>query len=162
MTRSTELKDFQDMVISRRGGAPNFAPLRLKDVAQIYEGVENTRRISRLNGQKALGMAIQKQRGINAAATADLVKERIAEINQELPDGTVLGVNFDRTQFIRESVNELVFTLILSALLTSLVCWIFLGSWSATINILLATSPSSRLSSLLVTYRYRHERGAGV
>tara|TARA_B100001248_G_scaffold261335_2_gene252184 strand:+ start:11143 stop:14217 length:3075 start_codon:yes stop_codon:yes gene_type:complete len=138
MGEATELKDFQDMVISRRGGAPNFAPLRLKDVAQIYEGVENTRRISRLNGQKALGMAIQKQRGINAAATADLVKERIAEINQELPDGTVLGVNFDRTQFIRESVNELVFTLILSALLTSLVCWIFLGSWSATINILLA------------------------
>ncbi len=138
MGEVTKQEDFEEMIISRRGGAPNFVPLRLKDVADVYEGIENIRRISRFNGEKALGMAIQKQTGVNAAATADRVKERIKEINKSLPEGTVLGVNFDRTQFIRESVNELVFTLFLSALLTSLICWMFLGSWSATINILLA------------------------
>lgn len=138
MGEASKLSEFQEMVISRRGGAPNFVPLRLKDVATIYEGVENTRRISRLNGEKAMGMAVQKQKGVNAAATADRMKAALVEINKDLPDGAVMGVNFDRTQFIRESVDELVFTLVLSAILTSIVCWIFLGSWSATINILLA------------------------
>lgn len=131
-------KEFEEMIISRRGGSPNFVPLRLKDVANVYEGIENTRRISRLDGVKAMGMAIQKQTGVNAAATADRVKERLEEINKVLPEGTIMGVNFDRTQFIRESVNELVFTLFLSAFFTSLICWMFLGSWSATFNILLA------------------------
>lgn len=138
MGEATELEQFQNMIISRRGGAPNFAQIKLKDIANVYDGIENLRRVSRLNGEKAMGMAIQKQRGVNSAATADLVKARISEINTELPEGTVMGVNFDRTQFIRESVSELVFTLFLSALLTSLVCWMFLGSWSATLNILLA------------------------
>ncbi|MCB0407448.1 MAG: efflux RND transporter permease subunit, partial [Bdellovibrionales bacterium] len=138
MGEATRVEDFREMIISRRGGAPNFVPIRLKDVAEIYEGVENIRRISRLDGKKALGMAIQKQTGVNAAATADRVLARLSEINKILPEGTVLGVNFDRTQFIRESVDELVFTLILSAVLTSLICWMFLGSWSATFNILLA------------------------
>lgn len=135
-------EEFANMVISRRGGSPNFAPLRLRDVATIYEGVENIRRISRVNGQPALAMAIHKQRGVNAAATADRVKARIQELNKDMPKGAQLLVNFDRTQFIRESVEELVFTLLLSALLTSLVCWIFLGSWSATANILLAIPTS--------------------
>ncbi len=138
MGEATQVKEFQNMVISRRGGAPNFVDLRLKDVAEIYEGIENLRRISRLNGQPALAAAIQKQTGVNAAATADRVMKRIDEINRDLPKGVVVGVNFDRTQFIRESVDELVYTLLLSALLTSLICWLFLGSWSATVNILLA------------------------
>ncbi|MCB0413512.1 MAG: efflux RND transporter permease subunit [Bdellovibrionales bacterium] len=138
MGEITKPEKFKDLIISRRGGSPNFIPIRLKDVAHIYEGIENLKRISRLNGIKALGMAVQKQRGVNAASTADLVIKRIEEVNKDLPKGTELGVNFDRTQFIRESVDELTFTLILSALLTSLVCWLFLGSWSATFNILLA------------------------
>ena len=138
MGEASTKEEFENMVISRRGGAPNFIPLKLKDVAKVYEGVENIRRISRVNGKPALAMAIQKQRGVNAAATADRVKVRVDELNKELPRGVYLSVNYDRTHFIRESVNELVFTLVLSALLTSFVCWIFLGSWSATVNILLA------------------------
>ncbi|MFK8138837.1 MAG: efflux RND transporter permease subunit, partial [Bdellovibrionales bacterium] len=148
MGEVNKVEEFQEMLISRRGGSPNLIPLRLRDIANVYEGVENTRRISRFNGQKALGMAIQKQRGVNAAATADLVKARLDSINSDLPNGTVLGINFDRTQFIRESVNELVFTLILSALLTSFVCWLFLGSFTATINILLAI-PTAIIGSFI-------------
>ncbi len=138
MGEAEKVDEFENMVISRRGGVPNFLDLRLKDVAHVYEGIENLRRISRFNSRRALGMAVQKQTGVNAVATADLVKERIKEINKDLPEGTELNINFDRTLFIRDSVNELVFTLFLSAFLTSLICWIFLGSWSATLNILLA------------------------
>lgn len=142
MGEVSKKEEFENMIISRRGGSPNFVPIRLKDVATIYEGIENIRRTSRLDGENALGMGVQKQRGVNAAATADRVMAKIEEINKTLPEGAVLGVNFDRTKFIRESVDELVFTIFLSAILTSIICWMFLGSWSATVNILLAIPTS--------------------
>ncbi|MCB0404079.1 MAG: efflux RND transporter permease subunit [Bdellovibrionales bacterium] len=138
MGEVSTVEQFQNIVISRRGGSPNYLPLRLKDVASVYEGVENTTRISRVNGVPSLTMAVQKQRGVNAVAIADAIIERVAEINSSLPDGTSLSLTFDRTQFVRESVHELLFTLVLSAILTSIVCWLFIGSWSVTTNILLA------------------------
>ena len=60
-----------------------------------------------------------------------------------------MGVNFDGTHFAEEAIRELIFTLILSAVLTSLVCWAFLGSWSSTINVLLAI-PTSILGTFLI------------
>lgn len=138
MGEATNTDEFKNMVISRRGGAPNFVPLQVKDVAHVYEGIENLRRISRYNGTFAIGMAVQKQRGVNAVATADRVLAKLDELNENLPKGVLIKPNFDRTQFIRASVDELVLNLILSAFLTSLVCWLFLKSMSATVNIILA------------------------
>ncbi len=130
--------DFKNMIISRRGGSPNFIPITLSQVANIYAGVENRTRISRVNGKPSLSMPIYKQRGVNAVEVADMVKARVKEIAKTLPEGTQLSVNFDRTAFIRLSIDELIQNLLLSALLTSIVCWVFLNSISATINILLA------------------------
>jgi len=138
MGELTQVSEFRNIVISRRGGSPNYQPLKLKDVANVYEGLENIRRISRVDGIQALGIAIQKQRGVNSVATGERVKERIEEINRDLQAGSRLSVNFDRTQFVKESVNELIFTVILSALLTALVCWFFIGSFAASVNVLLA------------------------
>ncbi|MBK7844107.1 MAG: efflux RND transporter permease subunit [Bdellovibrionales bacterium] len=151
MGEISNLDGFNDLIISRRGGSPNFVPIRLKDVSKVYEGIENIRRISRINGQQAMNMAISKQRGVNAVATADRVKERISLIQKDLPQGVALEIMFDRTKFIRESVSELIFTLLLSALLTSLVCWIFLGSLSATANILLAI-PTAIVGTFIVIH----------
>lgn len=146
-----KVKEFENMVISRRGGSPNFQPLRLKDVAHVYEGTENIRRYARTNGLPSLGFAVQKQRGVNAVATLDRVRERIDQINAELPEGTTLQVNFDATQFIKESINELLFTLLLSAFLTSIVCWIFIGSTSASVNVLLAI-PTAIVGTFIFLY----------
>lgn len=153
MGEVSDVEEFRNMVISRRGGSPNYIPVRLKDVAHVYEGMENLRRTSRVNGVPGLAMAIQKQRGVNAVATADRVIKRLQEINQELPKGTKISVNFDRTQFVRESVHDLVFTLLLSALLTSLVCWLFIGSFSATINILLAI-PTAVIGTFILIHQF--------
>ncbi|HEX5037967.1 MAG TPA: efflux RND transporter permease subunit [bacterium] len=86
---------------------------------------------------------------------ADVKKEKetyekaIAE--NKLPNGMTLKPVFDVTQFIEESTHELNFTLLLSALLTSLVCWLFLGSWSSTLNVLLAI-PTSIIGSFVILY----------
>jgi multidrug efflux pump len=147
------VEDFQNMIISRRGGRANFVPIRLSDVAKVYRGLENQTRISRVNGVPSLSMPIYKQRGANAVEVADLVKEKVAEISASLPAGTNLSVNFDRTSFVRLSIEELIFNLLLSALLTSLVCWIFLNSWSATFNILLAI-PTAIIGTFAFMYLF--------
>ena len=153
MGEATNREEFQNMVISRRGGGPNFVPLQIKDVANVYEGIENLRRISRYNGTFAVGMAVQKQRGANAVATADRVLAKLEVLNKNLPKGVSIRPNFDRTQFIRASVDELVLNLLLSALLTSLVCWLFLKSFSATVNIILAI-PTAIIGAFAFMYMF--------
>jgi multidrug efflux pump len=132
------VKDFQNMIISRRSGKANYIPITLSQVANIYYGVENRTRISRINGVPSLSMPIYKQRGVNAVDVADRVKAKAKEISKSLPEGTSLSINFDRTAFIRLSIDELIQNLVISVILTSLVCWLFLNSISATLNILLA------------------------
>ncbi|OGX39574.1 MAG: hypothetical protein A3C53_05990, partial [Omnitrophica WOR_2 bacterium RIFCSPHIGHO2_02_FULL_68_15] len=131
-------EQFGDLVIAHRGGQPVYRPIYLKDVAQIEDGMAEQRRVARVMGKPAVGLGIKKQRGANEVEVAHRVLERLKEVQRDLPPGIDAGVNFNRTQFIEDSIHELTFTLLLSALLTSLVCWLFLGSWSATVNILMA------------------------
>ena len=143
MGEASSVEEFGRLLITRRAGQPIYAPIYLQDVATIEDGLADVRRLSRIMGKTAVGLGIKKQRGANEVEVARRVKRRMAEVRKDLPPGIELGVNFDRTRFVEEAVNELTFTLILSAILTSLVCWAFLGSWSATLNILLAIPVST-------------------
>lgn len=149
MGEARTIEDFEKIMISQRAGSPIYRPIQLKEVARIENGLADVRRISRVNGQPAVGLGIRKQRGTNTVEVAHGVKEKLKKIEKDIPEGYTLGINFDSTQFIEESVDELVFTLILSAILTSLVCWLFLGSWSSTLNILFAI-PTSILGTFIV------------
>lgn len=151
MGEATTLADFGNIVINERGGKPNYNQISLKQVAQIEEGLAEVRRVSRFDGNPSVGLGIKKQRGTNAVAVAHAVKEKIEEVNKILPGGMRLAIAFDGTKFIEDSVDELNFTLILSAILTGFVCWLFLGSWSSTLNILLAI-PTSIIGAFTVLY----------
>ena len=142
-------EDFGNILITQRAGKPIHVPIYLKDVARIEDGLDDIRRISRVNGQQAVGLGIKKQAGSNEVAVAHAVKQRLELVKKELPDDIKGQVVFDRTRFIEDSIHELTFTLFLSAIVTSLVCWIFLGGWSATLNILLAI-PTSILGTFIV------------
>lgn len=96
-------------------------------------------------------MGIRKQRGSNAVSVARTVKARVKEIKTTLPQGMDLNVVFDTTLFIEESSRELNLHLILSAVLTGIVCWLFLGSWSSTLNVLMAI-PVSVVGAFTVLY----------
>lgn len=141
-------KELEEVIINRRGGAPIYTPIRLKDVARVESGLADIRRLSRVNGEPAIGVGVRKQRGTNAVEVADNVKAKIKEIEKDLPAGLKIGVNFDSTKFIKETVSELQFELILSALLTGLVCWLFLGSIQSTINVLIAI-PTSLIGTFI-------------
>ena len=127
------------------------SPIYLTDVALVEDGFEDMRRTARVNGQPAQGLGIRKQRGANAVAVAEGVRGKLAELRKTMPEGLEVGVNFDSTQFIEESVHEIEFELLLACLLTALVCWAFLGSLSSTLNVVLAI-PMSLLGTVAVIY----------
>ncbi len=129
----------------------NGAPVYLEDVALVEDGFEDERRIARVNGAPAQGLGIRKQRGSNAVAVAQGVKEAMAEIQKTLPPGMEVGINFDSTTFIEDSVHEIQFEILLSVVLTGLVCWMFLGSLSSTLNVVLAI-PMSLLGTIAFIY----------
>ena len=151
MGEASTPKEFENIVIPARGGQPVYSQILLKQVATVEDGLDDIRRISRANGQSAVGLGIRKQRGSNAVAVAQAVKARMAEVNKQLPDGMKLDVNFDSTKFIEDSVNEFKFALVLSVLVTALVCWLFLGSWTATLNVVLAI-PTSIIGTFMILY----------
>ena len=146
---ATTVDEFKKLPIIRRGGAPNYKPSFLSEVVDVEEGIADVRRISRSNGKNALGMGIRKQRGTNTLEVAEGVKKKMAELQKDLPPGVELSVNFDTTKFIDESIHELSFNMILSAILTAVVCWLFLGSFAATINVILAI-PTSILGAFII------------
>ena len=130
---------------------PGASPVYLADVALVEDGFEDIRRFARTNGNPSQGIGIKKQRGANAVAVAKAVRSEIERIRSGLPEGMDLSVNFDRTRFIEDSVHEIQRELLLSVLLTALVCWLFLGSLSSTLNVVLAI-PMSLLGTVAVIY----------
>jgi len=147
MGEAFDLATFRNIVVRDVAGAPVY----LSDVALVEDGFEDVRRLSRVNGLPAQGLGIKKQRGANAVAVAKGIKSTMEEIRKTLPPGMELGINFDSTKFIEESVHEIEFELMLSVLLTAVVCWLFLGSLSSTLNVVLAI-PMSLLGTIATIY----------
>lgn len=151
MGEARSVEEFGSIIVNSRGGRPNYNPIALKQVAKVEQGLAEVRRISRFNGVPAVGLGIRKQRGSNAVEVAKLAKKKMTELQKDLPQGMELALNFDTTSFIEESIGELNFTLVLSALLTALVCWMFLGSWSSTVNVMMAI-PTSIIGAFIILY----------
>ena len=142
-----DLAAFRRLVVTYKDGAP----VRLEDVAVVEDGLEDRRRLGRSLGQPSIGLGITKLRGANAVQIGDAINAKVQELQSQLPEGLSLIVNWDTTLFVKQAIREILFTLFLAALLTGLVCWLFLGSWSTTVNVLLAI-PTSILGTFIVMY----------
>ncbi len=137
------------VVLRRKEGGHD---VRLRDIAAVdAQGLEDKRRIARVDGLPAIGLGIKKKRGANAVEVARLVKAEVEEIKADLPADLQLGINFDGTKYIEESTREILFAILLAVFLTGFVCWAFLGSLSATLNIVLAI-PTSLLGVIAAFY----------
>jgi HAE1 family hydrophobic/amphiphilic exporter-1 len=144
-------QDFGNIRLDSRGGGPNYKPMPLSQIASVEEGIADLRAISRYNGKMAVGLGIVKQHGANAVEVSNLVYKKVDQLRPTLLPGFHMDVQLDTTKYIRDSVHELNFTLILSAILTSIICYLFLGSWSSTFNVLLAI-PTSIVGAFLALY----------
>ncbi|HTQ46385.1 MAG TPA: efflux RND transporter permease subunit [Polyangiaceae bacterium] len=135
-------------IVVRAGG---LNPVRLQDVALVQDGFQDINNVARFNGQPVQAMGILKQPGSNAVGVAKAVQASISNLQKTLPDGMKIEVVFDTTQFISESVDEIGIELGLAVILTAMVCWLFLGSLSSTMNVLFAI-PMSLLGTIAVLY----------
>jgi hydrophobe/amphiphile efflux-1 (HAE1) family protein len=145
-----DVASFRELVVLFKNGSP----VRLRDVAVVEDGLEDRRRMARANGQPSVGFGITKLRGANAVQVGRDIKAKILELRRTVPAGLYLNVNFDSTLFVEDAIREILFTLVLAALLTGVVCWLFLGSLSSTLNVLLAI-PTSILGTFIVMYFFK-------
>ncbi len=142
-----------DLLITQRGGARIYhSDIHLRDVATIEDGLSDTRSMARSDGNITLGVGIQKQHGANEVAVGTAVRAFVVEMNKEMaltdPD-MKLNVNYDGTKFTSDAIAETEMTVLLSVIITGLVCWAFLGSWTSTFNVLLSI-PTSALGTFIV------------
>jgi hydrophobe/amphiphile efflux-1 (HAE1) family protein len=142
-----DLETMRNIVIRN---AP-LRPVRLKDIALVQDGFQDVNSVARMNGQTVQAMGILKQPGSNAVGVATAVRKALGDLQKTLPEGMKLEIIFDTTVFINESVNEIGIELGLAVILTGMVCWIFLGSLSSTMNVLFAI-PMSLLGTIAILY----------
>ena len=145
---AANLDTLRNIVVSGSGG---MSPVHLKDVALVQDGFQDVTSFARSNGENVQAMGILKQPGSNAVGVANAVRAAIGNLQKTLPAGMKLDIIFDTTVFINESVNEIGIELGLAVILTGFVCWIFLGSLSATMNVLFAI-PMSLLGTIAILY----------
>ncbi len=142
-----DLATLRNIVV--RPGSLN--PVRLKDVALVEDGFQDITNVARANGEPVQAMGILKQPGSNAVGVANAVRSAIGNLQKTLPEGMKVEIIFDTTTFINESVDEIGLELGLAVILTGLVCWVFLGSLSSTMNVLFAI-PMSLLGTIAILY----------
>lgn len=144
---ASDLRTLREIVVKKVGAAV----IRIQDVALVQDGFVDITSVARSNGTPVQAMGILKQPGSNAVAVADEVRAACDEIQAQLPPGMKIEVLFDTTTFIKHSVEEIGVELGIAVLLTALVCWLFLGSLSSTLNVLFAI-PMSLLGTVAVIY----------
>ncbi|MDC8011468.1 efflux RND transporter permease subunit [Tahibacter soli] len=120
---------YRDAIISYR----DAAPIRLKDVAQVIDGVENDQVSAWANGKQAVLLDIRRQPGANIVKTVEEVQAIVPQLRAVLPAGVSLTVFADRTVTIRASVHDVQFTLVLTVILVVGVIFVFLRRLWATI-----------------------------
>ena len=152
MGEGVSAEEVGNLRIKKRGGEEIYnSNIRIKDVARVEDGLDDIRHMAVINGKIGIGIGIKKQHGTNSVAVAKAVNDRLAELKKTLPPDVTIAVNFDSSVFIKDAIHETEFTLILSALITSVVCFLFLGSVSSTINVLLSI-PTSVMGTFAVLY----------
>ncbi|QOY93180.1 efflux RND transporter permease subunit [Massilia sp. UMI-21] len=127
--------DYRDLVVAWRDGAA----VRLRDVAEVIDGVENVNTLGLFNGQPAVIVLVTRQPDANVIETVDGVRALLPSLQAQLPGDVTLQVASDRTISIRSSLHEIEFTLVLSIILVVLVVSVFLRSLRATVIPAVAT-----------------------
>jgi HAE1 family hydrophobic/amphiphilic exporter-1 len=137
------------MLVAHRAGAP----IRLKDVAELADGLADYRQIARFNGKPAVGIGVVKIPNANTVEIVDKVFKKVEkEIKPQLPPGIAIDVSSNDAIFIRQMVDGLMEHLLLGTLFTAAIVLMFLKSFRATAIITLAI-PVSLLGAVAVMYQ---------
>jgi multidrug efflux pump len=139
--------DYGTVIIAYKNGAP----VRLKDVATLVSGAENSKLGGWMNSTQALIVNVQRQPGANVVDVVNRIQELLPSLKAAMPSGVDVTVLTDRTTTIRASVADVEFELVLSVALVVLVIWLFLRNIPATIIPSLSV-PLSLVGTFAVMY----------
>jgi HAE1 family hydrophobic/amphiphilic exporter-1 len=120
---------FRSIVVAYRNGSP----VRLEDLGNVIDGVQDPRSGNWYNGERSIMLAIQRQPGTNTVKVADAVRQMVDRLRSQIPPSIRITLWFDRSQSIRASVNDVRATLFVTLCLVVMVIFLFLRSATATI-----------------------------
>jgi HAE1 family hydrophobic/amphiphilic exporter-1 len=120
---------YRPLVVAYRNGSP----VRLQDLGQVIDSVEQDKVANWFNNTRAVVLAIQRQPGTNTIEVVDNIKKLLPVFRSQIPASVDLNILYDRSQSIRSSVSDVKFTLVLTICLVVLVIFLFLRNFSATI-----------------------------
>jgi HAE1 family hydrophobic/amphiphilic exporter-1 len=120
--------DYVPLIVSVRNGAP----VRLSDVAEVIDSVENERNADWYNGKRTIQLVVFRQPGSNTIEVVDRIKAVLPQLRSVLPPGISMEIRLDRSVSIRQSVDDVKFTLMLALWLVVLVIFLFLRNLRAT------------------------------
>ncbi|MBE0659590.1 MAG: efflux RND transporter permease subunit [Bryobacteraceae bacterium] len=128
-TQLTDAAGFRPLIVAYRQGAP----IRLEQVANVVDSVQNDKSVFWRNEDNAVVLAVRKQPGTNTVEVVDGIQELMPVLQSQLPAGLDLEIHFDRSQTIRESIADVQFTMLITIALVILVIFVFIRNASATI-----------------------------
>lgn len=126
--RISEPRQFSEIIVATRNGVP----IRLGDVAEVKDASEDQRSVALLNTTPSVSLDILKVSGANTVDVADRVNEKLTDLQAGLPEGTTIQIVRDNSVQIRHSVEDVIFELVLGAILTILIVMLFLNDPKAT------------------------------
>ena len=144
-TRLSSVAEFENIVVS---SGENDALIQVKDVGRVELGAQDYSTFLRFNGQEGIGLGISQLPGSNALEVASAVKEELARLAEDFPPGIEYQIAFDSTDFVNESLSEVLYTLVQAIVLVILIIFIFLQDWRTTV-IPVLTIPTSLIGTFI-------------
>jgi HAE1 family hydrophobic/amphiphilic exporter-1 len=127
--RVNRVEEFNELILTNIGSAP----IRVRDVGYVEDGVEEPRTVARLDGEQAVVLEIRKQSGTNTVEVVDSVSARLAQLEKMLPPDFRTQLVRDQSTFIKGSFHAIQEHLLLGALFAALVVWVFIRDLRSTI-----------------------------
>jgi len=143
----TNAAAYRPLIVAYRNGSP----VRLAELGRVIDSVEDDKRASWFKNTRAIVLAIQRQPGTNTVQVVDAVKELLPTFRAQMPGSVDLAVLYDRAESIRDSIEDVKFTLYLAICLVVLVIFLFLRNLSATVIASFAL-PASIIGTFAVMY----------
>ena len=145
MGRAASVKDLAQVIVKNDDGKV----IRLGDIAQVVDGIKERTSLSRFNGKETVSVAMLRQTGANIVNVAEAILKRVASLKPEIPSDIQVVVAEDDSEFIKQSIHEVVFDLIYGGLLAVLVIFLFLANVRSTLISALAI-PTSIISTFFL------------
>ena len=146
--RIEKAEKFNELIVANRDGYS----IRIKDIGVAEDSFEEPRSLSRLDGQNAVTLFVQKQSGTNTVAISDAVQRRIDKIRPALPSDMRVEMIQDQARFIRVSMDEVKFHLLMASILVGATILLFIRDWRTTIIATLAIPTSIIPTFLFMQY----------